>query len=127
MDFTGYNTANNFTITQSVFNNPEYVVGHLDEPDTLEALAVALTQVSKNWIGSSFGANEVPGLPDALSIYFFWYDNKFYFFVINRDGGLYVKEIQNTREAILDYVFTPTVLNLESGMIANLEDLLPNN
>lgn len=126
MDFTGYNKTNNFTITQSVFNNPEYVVGHLDEPDTLEALAVALTQVSKNWIGASFGANEVPGLPDARYIYFFWYDNKFYFFVINRDGGLYVKEIQNTREVIMDYVFTPTVLNLESGMIANLEDLLPN-
>ena len=125
MGFQGYNTTSELTLSQDVFNYPEYVVEHLDEADTLNALSTALLHVARALPVPSFMSQHVPNTPNARYILFFWYSDTFYFLIVNKDGSMYAKEIESKREIIRDYVFTPTVMNLSTGLLSNLEDLLP--
>lgn len=113
------------TLSQDVFNYPEYVVAHLDEEDTLNALSTALLHVARALPVPSFMSQHVPNTPNARYILFFWYSDTFYFLIVNKDGSMYAKEIESKREVIQDYVFTPTVMNLSTGLLSNFEDLLP--
>lgn len=110
--------------TGVVLDNLDEVFATFDDEATQTALlATATFLIAKESIRSFIGkAKDRDG--NDLKLAFFVYQNHAFFMGMEHTGSSYLKAIPFTKEDLKDYVFTPTMYDLENVSILNTEDVI---
>lgn len=105
-----------------VYNSLDNVFSALSSEVVSVALANTVRYAVLNMPNPSFFSKAVPDTPNVSGIAFITYNNKYYFILYRSKDDVKVEEI--IRDKLADFVFTPTLYDMNTATVVNLEDLL---
>lgn len=110
--------------TGVVLDNLDEVFDRLEEEEVGKALLATVSYIiSKEQYRSFMGRPSEPQ-GDLQNLAFLFYKNRAIFVGIEKSGSSYLREIPFTREKLTDYVFTPTMYDLQNISLVNTEDVI---
>lgn len=105
-----------------VYNSLDDVFSNLSSEVVSVSLANTVRYAVLNMANPSFFSKTVPDTPNVSGIAFITYNNKYYFILYRSKDDVKVEEI--SRDKLEDFVFTPTLYDMNTATVINLEDLL---
>lgn len=103
---------------EDLYADPNWVVDHLE--DNLETISMLVHRLISNLPSMRFYSTTVPDMPDGQLIAFIRGGGRVFFYV-ERESGIYAREIPNAK--LKDFVFTPLVFDLDLGSGINSDSL----